>query len=414
MNEVSVLLLKPHPKNREYYSDLRDAKYEEIKRSIEAHGIRDPLKVLPDHTIIAGHRRLKIAQELGLEKVPVTIWDVPPEEAEYMLIADNEERRQSDDDPIRKAKRAKFLKEYWGARQGKKRQNVVESSGKSLADVAEAIGEDIRTAQRLLKLNDLIEPLQSLVSVGKLSQTAAYSLAFLPSEEQKNLLNTLGESGVCGLSVTDAKELRRELETNRKQAEELQSQLVELEEEKRELVIELANLKDILATAEEKIAAKVGERYGEKFQQAVADLERKEAEAEKLRQSISSLKTKLTELKNAPPRVIEKVVEKIPEDYPKLKQELEKKNAELLALTRSQLLQKDRYKIHDMFSALVQAVGKHLKQIELEIARNSGDVEIYKDAMECADLLEKAAKEVRRWVKQERGVIIEADFTTRS
>ena len=55
---------------------------------------------MPDYTIIAGHQRFKIAQELGLEKVPVVIINVSPEEAEYLLIADNEERRQEDNDPI--------------------------------------------------------------------------------------------------------------------------------------------------------------------------------------------------------------------------------------------------------------------------------------------------------------------------
>ncbi len=59
---------------------------------------------------------------------------------------------------------------------------------KTLTDVAEAIGESIDSTKRLLKLNDLIPELQQLVSQNKLSQTAAYSLAFLPPEEQRQLL----------------------------------------------------------------------------------------------------------------------------------------------------------------------------------------------------------------------------------
>jgi ParB family chromosome partitioning protein len=84
------------------------------------------------------------------------------------------------------------------------------NSAKTLQDVAKAIGEDERTTKRLLKLNDLIEPLQKLVSVQKLSQTAAHSLAFLPPEEQESLLDALGSSGVCGLSIKDAQKLRAE------------------------------------------------------------------------------------------------------------------------------------------------------------------------------------------------------------
>lgn len=91
---------------------------------------------------------------------------------EYLLIADSEERRFCRD-PMKKAKRAEFLRRYSKIREGKPRQNVVESSGKTIRDVAEAIGEDERTVQRLLKLNDLIPELQALVSQDKLSQTAA-------------------------------------------------------------------------------------------------------------------------------------------------------------------------------------------------------------------------------------------------
>ncbi len=60
MNCVSIALLKCHPKNQEYYNSLTPEKYEEIKRSIEINGIRDPLKVLPDYTIIAGHHYLEV------------------------------------------------------------------------------------------------------------------------------------------------------------------------------------------------------------------------------------------------------------------------------------------------------------------------------------------------------------------
>lgn len=120
---MSKINPKPHPKNTDYYSDLTPEKYEEIKRSIETHGIRDPLKVLPDYTILAGHQRHKIALALELQEVPITIMDVSPEEAEYLLVADNEERRQADDDPMKKARRAAFLKEYWGVRKGGDRKS---------------------------------------------------------------------------------------------------------------------------------------------------------------------------------------------------------------------------------------------------------------------------------------------------
>ena len=270
---VPVGMLKPHPKNSEYFSDPTPEKYEEIKRSIEAEGIRDPLKVTPDYTVISGHVRLKIARELGLTHVPVEIWDVDPERAEYLMIADNEERRYCQD-PVKKAKRAEFLKRYWGVRQGKKRQNVVESSGKTIGDIAEAVGEDERTVQRLLKLNDLIPPLQDLVSRGRLAQTAAYSLAFLPPEEQRRLLDVLGESGVCGLSVHQAQELRRQLDAERKRAADVEARLRDLERQ-------------------------------------LAQAQKGSREAESLRAELARLKEENERLKSRGPEVVERVVERV-------------------------------------------------------------------------------------------------------
>lgn len=226
MNLLPTDLLKPHPKNNEYYDDLVGEKYEEVKRSIEAHGIRDPLKVTPDYTVVAGHQRLRIAMELGIEKVPVTIVDVGHEEAMYLLIADNEERRQGDDEPMKKARRAKFLSNYWDIKRETRtdlRQNVI-SAGKGISDVARAIGEDRRTTQRLLKLNDLIPEFQTLVSQKKLGTTAANLIAGMTQAEQETFWGILGEA-VTSLKLPEVKEFKEEALRYRKQVGELEKQL---------------------------------------------------------------------------------------------------------------------------------------------------------------------------------------------
>jgi|GEM_PF-2691638 len=213
MSLVPTKLLKAHPKNLSYYNNLTGEKYEELKRSIQVHGIRDPLKVLPDYTVIAGHQRLIIAIELGMEKVPVTILDLSSEEAEYLLIADNEERRQGDDDPMKVARRAKFLKEYWDIKRisGRERLKGQNVPSKTINDIANTIGEDERTTKRLLKLNDLILPLQNLVSVGKLNKTAGEQLAYLSEDVQQTLWETLGEE-IGSKTVAEVKEIRQKLE----------------------------------------------------------------------------------------------------------------------------------------------------------------------------------------------------------
>src|SRR5690625_3491907 len=149
MNTIETSKLKEHHKNGFYFTDIEGEKYEEVKRSIETHGIRDPIKCTRDYTVISGHQRLRIARDLGLEKVPYQMLDVDEETAEYLLIAENVERRgQAETDPIKKSRIATFLKEYWGVRHGNNQHSRRGHNGTSLKDVAETIGENERSTKR--------------------------------------------------------------------------------------------------------------------------------------------------------------------------------------------------------------------------------------------------------------------------
>ncbi|SHF66053.1 ParB-like nuclease domain-containing protein [Desulfofundulus australicus DSM 11792] len=456
--EINPGQLKPHPKNQEYYSDLPDEKYRELKRSIEANGMRDPLKILPDYTVVSGHQRLKIALELGLEAVPFVMVEIvsddPEREAEYLLIAENDERRQSDNDPMKKARRAKFLREYWGIREGrptkKLGQNVLVNSGKTLDDIAEAIGEERKTTQRLLKLNDLIPEFQALVSSGKLGTTAAEQIAYLSPEAQAEIYRQIKEQ-ITDMTVAEVKDLRRkveekerlekELEQVRAAVQTMESRAIEAEDQLNDMRRELSNIQDRLEeairnarkeereAAEEEIAKlqekvnRLSERAEklkqdkEKAEARVKEIEEKLASAHQaveeqfrkdladkekrikvLEEEIAGLNRKIAELESRPPEVIEKA----PEDYEELKQmirtlkkEKEKAESELLGLTREQIEQKDRYWVRDIVTKIAQDVGKHVTKLRYEMERRSIDAVAYKDIMDCADLLVKIAGELR-------------------
>ncbi|WP_369355155.1 ParB/RepB/Spo0J family partition protein [Lysinibacillus capsici] len=220
MGNIAISKLQPHPKNGYYFTDISGEKYEEVKRSIKANGIRDAIKCTPAFTVISGHQRLRIANDLGLMEVPVEIIDVDEWEAEYLLIAENVERRgQAEQDPIKKAHIAQFLKEWWGVKRGSRsdlRHNVGSSK------IAEVIGESIKTTERLLKLNELIPQLQNLVSAGKLGTTSAEQLAYLTPEVQSALYDALGEE-IGERTVAETKQLRQE--ANGKSADDIQRML---------------------------------------------------------------------------------------------------------------------------------------------------------------------------------------------
>lgn len=69
-------------------------------------------------------------------------------------------RGQAETDAIKKARIANFLKEYWDiSHGGSRRQN---GNLKSIEDVSKVLGENKRSTERILKLNDLIPEIQEL------------------------------------------------------------------------------------------------------------------------------------------------------------------------------------------------------------------------------------------------------------
>src|SRR5690625_2085439 len=209
INMIKTDKLKEHHKNGYYFTDIEGEKYEEVKRSIQENGIRDPIKCTRDYTVISGHQRLRIARDLNMDKVPYQMLDVDEKEAEYLLIAENVERRgQAETDPIKKSRIANFLKRYWGVVNHRPKGGHNDHL-KTRHDIAGFINEDDRTTRRIMKLNDLIPELQNLVSEGKLGATAGEQLAHMTENNQRALLEVLGKE-IEKTTVKKAKQYREE------------------------------------------------------------------------------------------------------------------------------------------------------------------------------------------------------------
>lgn len=83
------LALVPRPSPEEYVA---------LKADIQLHGIEHPLYVTPEGIILDGHTRYQIAQELGIESVPITEREFKdPHEEELAVIRWNLKRRQLND-----------------------------------------------------------------------------------------------------------------------------------------------------------------------------------------------------------------------------------------------------------------------------------------------------------------------------
>lgn len=63
-----------------------------LAQSIQARGLLHPIVIHPDNTLIVGYRRLKAVEQLGWDRIPVTVIDV-----DDLLLAEQDENTQRKD-----------------------------------------------------------------------------------------------------------------------------------------------------------------------------------------------------------------------------------------------------------------------------------------------------------------------------
>lgn len=192
ITNISVDVLKVHPRNTEFFDDISGEEYERFKKSIEDDGLLSPLIVAPDMTVISGHQRLKACKELGFKSVPVIIKDDLEDEDEKLkkLIAANFGR--SKNDPI---KQSKLIDEYvklQGICRGNNQHSKCDNRTSSLEQVAKDFGISVRQLHDIRKLASLPQEIQDLISEGTINATTGFKvIARLSEEEQLALLSKL-------------------------------------------------------------------------------------------------------------------------------------------------------------------------------------------------------------------------------
>ncbi len=167
---------------------------EELASSIQAKGVLQPLIVRPSprtqgqYEIVAGERRWRAAQLAQLHEVPVLIRQF--DDIEVLEVAIIENIQRADLDPIEEAAGYRQLMYKFGHTQEK---------------VAEALGKSRSHIANLLRLLNLPEAVQHMVSDGRLSAGHARTLITAPDPEAlaKLIISK-------GLSVRQAEKLAKQ------------------------------------------------------------------------------------------------------------------------------------------------------------------------------------------------------------
>ncbi len=169
----------------------------ELAESIKGQGIMQPILVRPiappsplsdvRYEIIAGERRFRAAKLAGLREVPVLVKAVPDEAAAAMALIENIQRE--DLNPLEEA-------------QGL--QRLVQEFGLTHEQAAQAVGRSRSAASNLLRLLQLVEPVQNMLMAGDIDMGHARALLPLDGAHQ---ITCATEIAAKKLSVRDAEKL---------------------------------------------------------------------------------------------------------------------------------------------------------------------------------------------------------------
>jgi len=170
LRELDVDLLEPNRfQPRQVFSE---PKLEELAQSIRAHGFIQPLvvrRVGDRYHIIAGERRWRAAQRLGLSRVPVAIRSISDVDLLEVSLIENIQRENLN--PIEEAKAYHRLSHEFGLTQ---------------EQVAQRTGKDRSTVTNFLRLLKLPKEVQQMVLEDRLSMGHARAVLGLegPNEQR--------------------------------------------------------------------------------------------------------------------------------------------------------------------------------------------------------------------------------------
>ncbi len=189
VNRVTLDQVVPSPlqPRREFAS----TQLGELMDSIREHGIIQPLivrRVNGKLELIAGERRFRASRELGLKEVPVIVREASDKDVLEMALIENLQRE--DLNAIEEARAFDRLADEFGMKQ---------------EDIAKRVGKNRATVANAIRLLDLAEPVQQMLSSGRI--TAGHAKVLLTLKEAEAQVRAAEEIVRKGLTVRATEKL---------------------------------------------------------------------------------------------------------------------------------------------------------------------------------------------------------------
>ena len=187
--EIDTDLLRPN--KFQPRAQMDDDRIEDLARSIRGNGIIQPIVVRragDGYEIIAGERRWRAAQRVGLLKVPVVVRDVPEDRLLAVALIENIQRE--DLNPIEEAVAYKRLSDEFHLTQ---------------EQIADAVGKDRSSIANYVRLLRLPQEVRANLASNAISMGHARALLALPDEAAQ--LRAGRDIVARGLSVRETEAL---------------------------------------------------------------------------------------------------------------------------------------------------------------------------------------------------------------
>ncbi|AWW48911.1 ParB/RepB/Spo0J family partition protein [Polynucleobacter paneuropaeus] len=219
----------------------------ELAESIREQGIMQPLLVrlvaAGKYEIIAGERRYRAATIVGLKEVPVLVSAADDQSAAAMALIENMQREDLN-----------ALEEAQGL------ARLIEEFGFTHEQAAKAVGKSRSAISNLLRLIQLVKPVQAMLIAGEIDMGHARALLPLPGSSQVALAQKIAAQG---LSVREAERMAAALALaggqigDKKPKKQMGSESVDTDPDMKRLSREISDL--IGLGAEFRIKGKGGE-----------------------------------------------------------------------------------------------------------------------------------------------------------
>lgn len=175
--------------------DMSEEALKELADSIRAQGVMQPVVVRPlgpqSYELIAGERRWRASQLVGLDTIPAVIRDVTDEDAIAMALIENIQRENLN--PIEEALALQRLQKEFDLTQ---------------AQVAEAVGKSRTAVTNLLRLTNLEQDVKTMLEHGDLEMGHARALLALTGRSQ---IDAARQVVAKGMNVRQTEALVRSL-----------------------------------------------------------------------------------------------------------------------------------------------------------------------------------------------------------